>query len=91
MEWFAKQEAYYTKYRFGLMIAMILFQSCVGSLAALMAIKFDNWFLVSVAAALSMASNAMCIAQAKANVCLLTFYLSVVINSAIIAVFLMMS
>ncbi|MBW7866689.1 MAG: hypothetical protein H3C31_00020 [Brumimicrobium sp.] len=90
MEWFVKQEATFEKYRFGLMIAMLLFQSCIGSIAAMYAINHEIWPLMSLSAALSMGSNAMFIAQAKANVCLITFYLSVVINSIIMFALMMM-
>lgn len=83
-EWFDKQQIYFDKYRFGIMIPLILLQSCVGSLAALMAIKFQLWSLVSLAAALSMASNAMFIAQAKASHCLITYYLSLGISTIVL-------
>lgn len=84
MRWLVKQERNFEKNRFGAMTVMLTFQSCWGSVAAMLAIQDDNWFLVSVVAVLTMSSNAMFIAQADAKPCILTFYLSVFVNAIII-------
>lgn len=84
MGWLAKQEATFEENRFGAMTIMITFQSCLGSIAAMLCIQNDLWLLVSVVAVLTMSSNAMFIAQADAKPCILTFYLSVIVNAGII-------
>lgn len=90
MEWFVKQEEAFDKYRFGAMTLMITIQSCIGGVAAYMAILHDLWSLVGIAAFLSMGSNAMFIAQAKANICIIGFYASVIINTIFIIIGLVM-
>lgn len=91
MEWFIKQEEAFDKYRFGAMTMMITIQSCIGGVAAYLAIIHDLWSLVGIAAFLAMGSNAMFIAQQKASICIIGFYASVVINTIfiIIGLFLM--
>lgn len=84
MEWLVKQESNFEKNRFGAMTIMITFQSCLGSVAAMLAIQDANWFLVGVVAVLTMSSNSMFIAQADAKPCILTFYVSIIVNALII-------
>lgn len=84
MGWLTKQEAKFEENRFGAMTVMLTFQSCLGSVAAMLAIQDGIWALVSVVAVLTMSSNAMFIAQAEAKPCIVTFYLSVVVNTLII-------
>ena len=84
MGWLTKQEATFEQNRFGAMTVMLTFQSCLGSVAAMLCIGNGSWGLVSVVAVLTMASNSMFIAQADPKPCIITFYLSVIINAAII-------
>jgi len=84
MGWLTKQEATFEKNRFGAMTIMITFQSCLGSVAAMLAIQNNQWAIVSIIAVLTMSSNSMFIAQADAKPCIITFYLSVIVNAAII-------
>ena len=81
MDWIKKQEEWFEHSRFGAMTLMITFQSCLGSVAAMYALKLDNVVILATVAALTMASNAMFIAQAGARYCLITFYASIIINS----------
>ncbi|PKR81118.1 hypothetical protein CW751_05920 [Brumimicrobium salinarum] len=81
MGWLTKQEANFEKNRFGAMTAMLTFQSCLGSVAAMLSMQNDLWALVSVIAVITMASNAMFIAQADAKTCIITFYISVALNA----------
>lgn len=85
MEWLAKQEATFEKHRFGAMTAMLTFQSCLGSVAAMLCMQNDLWLFVSVVAFLTMASNSMFIAQQSPKPCIITFYLSVVASALVIA------
>ncbi len=84
MGWLAKQETNFEKHRFGAMTAMLTFQSCLGSVAAMLCIQNDHWVLVSIIAVLTMSSNSMFIAQADPKPCIITFYISVIVNAAII-------
>ena len=83
MGWLTKQEATFEENRFGAMTVMLTFQSCLGSVAAMLCIGNGMWGLVSLVAVLTMSSNSMFIAQADAKYCIITFYISVVINTAI--------
>lgn len=85
MGWLLKQEATFERHRFGAMTVMLTFQSCLGSVAAMVCMQKDLWLFVGIIAFLTMASNAMFIAQAEAKPCILTFYLSVVASALIIA------
>ncbi|PWH81312.1 hypothetical protein [Brumimicrobium oceani] len=84
MRWLVEQERNFEKNRFGAMTIMITFQSCLGSVAAMLAIQDNNWFLVGVVAVLTMSANSMFIAQADAKPCIITFYVSIIANAFII-------
>lgn len=86
MGFITKQEETFDKYRFGIMSIMVMVQSSYLSLAAYLSILNDNWFFVSIAAVSSMGANAMFLAQAKARVCLIGFWLSMAIGTIIILV-----
>ncbi len=90
MNWIAKQEEAFDKYRFGAMTLMITLQSCVGGVAAYLSIIHDLWSLVGISAFLSMGSNALFIAQSKAKLCLVGFYLSMIVNTLFIIIGLFM-
>lgn len=84
MSFISKQEASFDKYRFGVMSLMIMTQSCLGSIAAYISVLNHNWVFVSIAVFAAMGSNAMFIAQAKARVCLIGFYISMALHSLIL-------
>lgn len=84
MNWIKKQEEWFEEARFGAMTLMITFQSCLGSVAAMYALKLDNVVILATVAALTMASNAMFIAQAEAKYCLYAFYTSIVVNTLLL-------
>ncbi|PHR46940.1 MAG: hypothetical protein COA32_08420 [Fluviicola sp.] len=86
MKWFDKQAADFEISRFGAMTLMITFQSCLGSVAAMYALENGNTFILATVAVVTMASNAMFIAQAEAKHCLFTFYLSVIVNLIILII-----
>lgn len=86
--WFHRQEEAFEETRFGRMVIYLTFQSCVGSIAAMLAIKSHagDWALIT-AAAITMWSNSMFIAQASAKWCLIIFYLSLLINTTLILIY----
>lgn len=86
MGFIAKQEATFDKYRFGVMCMMIMIQATWGSIAAYLSILNNIWLLVVIATLSAMLANAMFIAQAKAKVCLIGFWLSMVLSTIIIAI-----
>lgn len=86
MNWLKKQEVWFEGARFGAMTLMITAQSCLGSVAAMYALKIDNVVILAIVASLTMASNAMFIAQAEARFCLLAFYASVVVNTILLII-----
>jgi hypothetical protein len=90
MDWIKKQEEWFEHSRFGAMTLMITFQSCLGSVAAMYALKLDNVVILAIVAALTMASNSMFIAQAEAKYCLITFYSSIIINSLLLVLTLVL-
>lgn len=83
--WFKKQVAKFENARFGWMTIYITAQSCLGAIAVMYVLQNNaNDILLSISAAITMASNALFIAQAPGKWCLITFYLSVLINALII-------
>ncbi len=78
--WFDKQARSFEENRFGAMTIMMTAQSCLGSIAAMFALKIDNYVLLAICAAVTMASNSAFIAQSPAKWCLGIFYTSVVAN-----------
>jgi hypothetical protein len=85
--WFAKQAEALETNRFGWMALMIMVQSCIGSIACMYILRNDAGDLMLAAcAAVTMGSNATLIAQANAKLCLAVFYLSIVVNTILIAV-----
>ena len=89
MSWLTKQEDIFEENRFGAMTIMLTFQSCLGSVAAMLSIQNDIWALVSIIAVITMSSNAMFIAQANAKYCIVTFCISVLLNAGVILTFLL--
>lgn len=83
--WFTTQSRNFENYRFGWMTLFILLQSCLGSVACMFILQ-NNASDVQLAscAAVTMGSNAMFIAQAPGKWCLLTFYLSILLNTIFI-------
>lgn len=71
---------YYEENRYGAMAVMMTFQSCLGSIAAMYMISFDSTFLLATCAVVTMASNAVFIAQAPANWSVGVFNFSVIVN-----------
>lgn len=89
MNWLKRQEVWFEEARFGAMTLMITAQSCLGSVAAMYALRIDNLVILAIVAALTMASNAMFIAQAEAKYCLYAFYSSVVVNTILLIITLL--
>lgn len=79
-----RQSAYFEENRFGAMTFMMTFQSCFGSIAAMFAIRMDSTIALAITAMVTMASNAMFIAQSPAKWCVGTFYLSIVVNAIVL-------
>ena len=78
--WFDRQAKNFEAGRFAWMTIMMTAQSCWGSISAMYAIKFNNTFLLIIAAMMTMMSNAAFIAQSPAKWCLGLFYTSVIAN-----------
>lgn len=87
--WLHNQEVAFEEARFGRMVIFLTLQSCVGSIAAMLALQnhAGDWALIT-AAAVTMWSNAMFISQASAKWCLRIFYLSLIVNIILIAVYI---
>lgn len=79
------QAARFEEARFGWMSILMTAQSCVGAIAC-MFILLNNAHVVWLAlcAAVTMGSNAMFIGLASARACLITFYLSAIVNTVFI-------
>ena len=78
--WFDRRADSFEKSRFGAMAFMITFQSCLGSISAMYALKIDNYALLGVCAVATMGANSIFIAQSTAKWCLGGFYISVFAN-----------
>ncbi len=83
--WFQNQVIKFENARFFWMAVYLTAQSCIGSIAAgLLLANNANVVLLCTCAALTMASNSVFIAQGSGKVCLITLYLSVLLNVIII-------
>lgn len=83
--WFDRQANSFETSRFGAMAVLMTAQSCLGSVAAMFALKIDSYELLTICAVVTMASNSLFIAQSTAKWCLATFYISVVANLFVLA------
>ncbi len=73
--------------RFAWMAMMIIFQSCLASIACMYIFQNKGGdFMFIACTMLAMGCNSLFIAQAPAKWCLIGFYLSVVINLIFIAI-----
>ncbi len=88
--WLGTQAIRFEENRYGAMALMMTFQSCLGSVAAMLAMKDDNYLLLSFCAMFTMGANAAFIALAPAKWCLGVFYASVVVNAAVIVIALIL-
>lgn len=84
--WFADQARKFEAGRFGWMALMLTFQTCLGSVACMYIQQSGNIFMLSICMAVTMASNAIMIAQGSAKLCVGSFYVSVLTNSALILI-----
>jgi hypothetical protein len=83
--WFNKHADKFEVNRFGWMTALITIQSCIGSIAAAYLLQnHASDISLALCAVLTMAANAIFIAQGSAKLCLAVFYVSVVVNSTLI-------
>ncbi len=83
--WFDKRAQNIEDVRFGVLAMYNALQSCVGSIAVMTILQNNaGIFLLGTVTALTMASNSAFIAQGSVKLCLLLFYLSVLINTLII-------
>ena len=88
VRWFNGQVEEFETSRFGRMVIFLTLQSCVGSVACMLGIQAGagDWALI-VGAGITMWSNAMFIAQTSAKWTLIIFYISLIINTALIIAF----
>ena len=80
VNWFDLQAERFETSRFGAMTIMMTAQSCLGSVAAMTALKQDHYGFLMLITAFTMASNSAFIAQSPAKWCLGLFYGSVVVS-----------
>jgi hypothetical protein len=85
-----RQKQWFEINRFGAMTLMITAQSCLGSVAVMYILKLDNVVMLATVAVVTMASNAMFIAQAEAKYCLITFYMSIIVNTVLLILALLL-
>ena len=84
ISWFEKQANWFEVSRFGAMTLMMTFLSCYGSIGAMYSIKNQFYPGLILAAVVTMASNAAFIAQISPKLCLIFFYIGLVINTFVI-------
>lgn len=86
MTWFEKQSAQFEQSRFATMTMMLTFQSCWGSIAAMLAMQNNDYVILSIVAAATMTGNSALIAQVPAKWCIAFFYGNVLINTFLMLV-----
>ncbi len=83
--WFNRRAQKLEEARFGILAMYNAIQSCVGSIAIMKILQNGaDIFLLGAATALTMASNSVFIAQGSVKLCLLLFYISIMVNNLII-------
>jgi hypothetical protein len=88
-EFFSRQAQTFESNRFVMMTLFMTIQSCLGSIATfylLQNAQADVWFILT--AAITMACNAVLIAQGSAKLCLAILYASLIFNTAMILAYL---
>lgn len=85
--WFRNQVAKFEQARFGWMTALLTIQSCLAAVACMYILQ-NNASDIQLAscAALAMGCNAVLIAQGPGKWCLLSFYLSMILNTIFIII-----
>jgi hypothetical protein len=79
--WFDNQVSLFEKGRFGWMAIYMTAQSCLGSITCMYILhNHGNDFQLAGCAAITMGSNAMFIAQTSGKLCLISFYVSLLLN-----------
>jgi len=84
--WFKKQELWFETSRFGAMTFMMTFLSCFGAVGAMYSIKNQFYLGLIMAAIVTMSSSVAFIAQISSRLCLLFFYIGLLINALIIVI-----
>lgn len=85
--WFNKQADAFEASRFAWMTMYITIQSCLGAIACAFILQnHASVFMLASCAAISMASNAVFIAQGDKKWCMAVFYLSLLANTVFILV-----
>ncbi|WP_066759765.1 hypothetical protein [Crocinitomix algicola] len=80
-----ENQNFMTKYAYATQAFILVFGSCIASIAAMHVLKYsENILLLSLTAAAAMVTNALCIAQADIKITLKVFYGSLILNIAII-------
>ena len=82
--WFQTNVDNFEKSRFAMMTILMTAQSCLGSIAAMYSLVNSNYVLLGICAFITMASNSVFIAQMSGTWCLRVFGMSVIINTALI-------
>lgn len=83
VSWFERQANWFEVSRFGAMTLMMTFLSCFGSIGAMYSIENHFYPGLIVCAIVTMASNAAFIAQISAKLCLIFFYVGLILNAAV--------
>lgn len=84
---FKMQAVNFENARFGWMAMLITIQSCLGSVACGFILKNDaSIIMLCVCAGITMGANALLIALASPKVCLIGFYISLILNTFFILV-----
>jgi hypothetical protein len=80
--WFNRQVEKFEAARFGWMAMFIVIQSCLGSVACMYILKNNaSDIMLLTCAIITMASNAVFIAQGSGRLCLAFFYTSLILNT----------
>lgn len=82
--WFTRLAVRFESARFAAMTFLMTLQSCVGSIAAMFVLKNNDYFSLSLIASVTMASNAVFIAQSPARWCIGTFLTSIIVNTLLL-------
>ena len=89
LKWYSlkAQEKGFENARFGWMAILLTLQSCVGAIACMfVSLNGSSITFLAIGAAVTMGSNALFIALASPRLCLLGFYLSIMVNVALVLV-----
>jgi hypothetical protein len=83
--WFISRAEKLEPMKYGILALYNALQSCIGAIAVMKILQGGgNVFLLAICTGLTMASNSVFITQESTKLCLILFYISIIVNNSIL-------